>query len=94
MKRMACITFAWSLFAGPALAGDPGFNIEAYCKQNDTNTTAIRNCIDEEKSARDDVRAMKIPDAIFKKCLDRAKKDPAEANYYSFQTCVEKAQGK
>ena len=37
---------------------------------------------------------MKIPDAIFKKCLDRAKKDPAEANYYSFQTCVEKAQGK
>ena len=94
MKRIACITVALSLFAGPALAADPGFNIEAYCKKNNTNTTAIKNCIDEEKSVRDDVRAMKIPDAIFKRCLDRAKKDPAQANYYSFQTCVEKAQGK
>ena len=94
MQRIACITFALSLFASQVLAADPGFNIEAYCKQNDTNKTAIRNCIDEEKAVRDDVRAMKIPDAIFKKCLERAKKDPKEANYYSFQTCVEKAQGK
>jgi len=94
MKRIACTTFALSLFAGPVLAGDPDFNIEAYCKQNDTNKTAIRNCIAEEKAVRDDVRAMKIPDAIFKKCLERAQKDPTEANYYSFQTCVEKAQGK
>jgi len=94
MKRIACITLTLLLFASPVLAGDPGFTIEAYCKQTNTNTTAIRNCIDEEKAVRDDVRAMKIPDAIFKTCLDRAKKDPAEANYYSFQTCVEKAQDK
>ena len=94
MKRIVCITFALSLFAGPVLAADPGFNIEAYCKKTQTHKTAIRNCIDEEKAVRDDVRAMKIPDAIFKKCLDRAKKDPKEANYYSFRTCVEKAQGK
>ena len=94
MKRVASITFALGLFASPVLAADPGFNIEAYCKQNDTDKTAIRNCIDEEKAVRDDVRAMKIPEAIFKKCLDRAKKDPTQANYYSFQTCVEKAQGK
>jgi len=94
MKRIAFITIALSLFAGSALARDPGFHIEAWCKQQNTHATAVKNCIDEEKAVRDDVRAMKIPDIVFTRCLDRAKKDPAQASYYSFQSCVEKAKRK
>ncbi len=94
MKRAIFLCTLLALFATPALAKDPNFNIENYCKRTQQHKTAYRNCIDEEKAVRDDVRAMKMSDAVFNRCLDRAKKNPDEANYYSFMTCVENASQK
>ena len=91
MKKIACITALLALFALPALAADPNFNIEALCKKNNTDKTAVRNCIDEEKSVREEVIEMTIPDAVFKKCLSAAKADPSQASYYGFKTCLEGA---
>ena len=91
MKKIKWLAAMLTIFALPALAADPGFNIEALCKKNNTDKTAVRNCIDEEKSVKEEVLEMAIPDAAFKKCMDAARKDPEQANYYSFKTCVEEA---
>lgn len=90
MKRVLGIAALLTVVALPAFAGeDPRFDIPAYCKSKDTDKTAIRNCIDEEKSSREDVLGMQISKEVFKLCLDKAKKDPSQANYYSFQTCAQ-----
>ena len=93
MKKFAWMTAALVLCALPALAADPGFNIEALCKKNNTDKTAIGNCIDEERSVREEVLEMNIPDAVFNQCLAKVKSNPAEANYYGFITCVREATG-
>ena len=93
MKKLAWVTAALVLCALPALAADPGFNIEALCKKNNTDKTAIGNCIDEERSVREEVLEMTIPDAVFKQCLAKVKANPDGANYYGFITCVREATG-
>ena len=93
MKKFAWMTAALVLCALPALAADPGFNIEALCKKNNTDKTAIGNCIDEERSVREEVLEMNIPDAVFNRCLAKVKGNPAEGNYYGFSTCVREATG-
>ena len=93
MKKLAWVTAVLVLFALPALAADPGFNIEALCRKNNTDKTAVANCIDEERSVREEVLEMNIPDAVFKRCLAKVTGNPAEANYYGFITCVREATG-
>ena len=90
MKKTIVLLALLMLAAAPALAKDPNFDIAAYCKRTQAGAPAValQNCIEEEEAVRDDVRAMDIPEAVFKKCLEQAEKNPDEANYYSFWTCA------
>jgi len=91
MKRTMLFLALLVLAATPVLAKDPNFDIEAYCTRSQAGAPkeAYQNCIEEEKAVRDEVRQMEISEAVFNQCLDRAKKDLDDANYYSFMGCAE-----
>ena len=93
MKHVFFILTLLALSATPALAQDPEFNIEEYCKRTQTNKTAYNNCLAEERSVREEVLGMDMSDDVFNACLEKANNDPNEANYYSFMSCVNEASG-